>query len=213
MDMANCNRYVGFIVAAALFLCGSSARATMLSLTFTDPVGDNTGLVDVTRLNLVFSNTTGDYTVLVTASPEHPFLGNFRININLFNPDTGSTALLPSYFRDTVHDYYLQIPTTTLTWSGSNPSLGYWKFGDRVATTHLPFGNPDFATAFRTAVSDLPVQPWGVAEDIIAEGGYTTIVPEPGVCGVLVLGIWLFAGRTGRWRASWAPRPRPYRIF
>jgi hypothetical protein len=35
-------------------------------------------------------NSTGHYTILLKTTDTNPFIGDFRININLLNPDTGT---------------------------------------------------------------------------------------------------------------------------
>ena len=49
-----------------------------------DPLGDNTGDIDVKRMVMVFSNVTGDYTIYLKSQGTNKFDGDFRININLF---------------------------------------------------------------------------------------------------------------------------------
>jgi hypothetical protein len=171
-----------FIVTALyslLLASGQNTRADILFFSFNDPFYDQTGTIDVIKMDFTFNNTTGDYEIVLTTDARHPFKGDFRININLFNPDTGTTADDPSLFQDTFNDYHLTSAIYTITLIGTNSRLTSWKSGDRVATTHLPFGNPDGSTAFRTSVGDFPLQSWGEDEDIIAEGEYKTIVPVP----------------------------------
>lgn len=173
-------------IIVTLFV-GYSACASILEFSFDDPIGDHTGLVDVTGLDFSFDNITGNYEAILTADAANMFRGDFRINLNLFNPDTGTTNWIPSFFTDTMNDYSLTSPTNTIILTGVNPNLTQWEIGDRVATTHLPFGSPDGISTSRSSVANLPWEAWGVSEDIIAEGGYTTITPEPGT--VLLFGL------------------------
>jgi len=97
----------------------ATAQAEPLVFSFADPVGDNTGAIDVTAMSFDFDNATGDYTITLTATTANPFVGQFRVNINLFNPDAITIANL---FSDALNDFNLASPTTTsLTLTGTNP--------------------------------------------------------------------------------------------
>ena len=122
-----------------------------LQIAVNDPAGDNTGPIDVLRMTLRFDDVTGAYEIRLHASASAPFLGDFRVNINLFNVDANS------FFQDTVNDYSLTSPTTTLTLTGSSAQLASWSAGDRVHTNSL-FGtpNPPNSTLYRTSVSSVP---------------------------------------------------------
>lgn len=125
-----------------------------LILTVVDPVGDNTGPIDVVDMDMTFSNITGDYMISLTADPSNPFVGVFRININLYNQDTGTTNPFPSFFTDVLNDFDLANPTTQITLSGTNPVLLAWEAGDRVFTNSLEgTGNPDGISLFRSSVN------------------------------------------------------------
>jgi len=146
------------------------AQGPNLTFTFVDPVGDHTGEIDVVSMEFWFSNTTGEYEIVLRANPAFPFSGYFRININLFNPDTGfGTQHYPSVFNDVANDFNLDYTTTTITLSGTNPCLVYWEAGDRVATNSEPFGNPDGTTLFRSTVTNFPIE-FLTNEDAIAYG-------------------------------------------
>jgi alpha-tubulin suppressor-like RCC1 family protein len=138
---------------------------TGLTLVYTDPVGDNTGNIDVTQMLLVFDNTTGDYTITLWATATNPFIGAFRVNINLFNPDTDPDAC---FFQDTIRDFSLATATRRLILTGTNTSLLRWQGGQRVATSSLAgVGNPPGSTWFRSAVMNYPFQ-FMTNEDTIA---------------------------------------------
>ena len=146
------------------------AQGPNLVFTFVDPVGDHTGEIDVVSMAFLFNNATGEYAIVLRADPAAPFHGTFRININLFNPDTGfGTQRFPSVFSDVVNDFDLDHPTTKITLYGTHPCLVYWEAGDRVATNSEPFGNPDGTTLFRSAVTKFPIE-FLTNEDTIAYG-------------------------------------------
>src|SRR5258707_8306806 len=104
------------------FTLVSTAQAR--TLTFTDPVADQTGTIDVIGMVMTFSKT-GHYRIDLTASADHPFVGEFRVNINLYNPAV--TKPSGRFFSDTCtkcevfdpsinhSDFNLTVPTTTLT--------------------------------------------------------------------------------------------------
>jgi uncharacterized repeat protein (TIGR01451 family) len=142
-----------------LLVCFSTqqAAAGLLSILVDDPRGDNTGHIDVTRFELTFEDTTGEYTIELNSSAIAPFVGEFRINVNLFNPDTGTTAKNPSFFSDTFNDFNLGNPTTLMTLTGRDERLLEWNPHDRVYTNSLEnTGNPDDVSLFRSAVASLP---------------------------------------------------------
>src|ERR1044071_1138678 len=74
------------LLVVLTFTLGLTAQAEPLTITFADPVGDHTGAIDVTSMSLAFDNTTGDYTIILMETTANPFVGHFRVNINLYNP-------------------------------------------------------------------------------------------------------------------------------
>ncbi|MCL7960487.1 MAG: hypothetical protein M8861_09865 [marine benthic group bacterium] len=127
-----------------------------LALQVNDPAGDNTGPIDVRKMRLVFDRTTGEYRVVITASKKAPFVGAFRINVNLFNPALG-TARYPSFFSHTMAEFDLTEPLTEIILSGENSALTQWEKGHEVFTNSLDgTGNPDGSSLFRTGVSSEP---------------------------------------------------------
>jgi hypothetical protein len=186
----------GWVVAVAAFgaLASGSAHGTTLSFSFTDAVGDGTATGDLTGMTFVFDDATGDYTITLTADAAHPFMGNLRIDVNLFDPDTGTIDVNPALFQSTLNDFDLTTPTTTIELTGTNARLTHWSVGDRVAANQYPFGNPaGGGTEFRTGTFDLPLSNLnclnGGGDCIGPENAsnFTTIVPEPSV-GVLLGG-------------------------
>lgn len=185
------SRSLGYL-AVLILLAPAGVRADHLALTFVDPLGDSTGRADVIGMTMTFDADTGAYEIVLTADGANPFSGDFRININLFNPDTGTVDQNPSFFEDTFNDFDLPAPLTTIRLAGTNERLISWRAGDRVATTSEVFGNPSGVTLFRSAVGDFPLGPPGVREDIIAQGNtFATVsaVPEPESVASLGLGL------------------------
>jgi len=180
-------RLMGAVIALILTADGI-AHGENLCFSFADPVGDQTGTVDLTSLAVTFDNSTGNYSIALAADPLHPFYGSFRINVNLFNPDTGTTSDFPSFFQDNVKDFDLAVPRTTMTLTGNNSCLLAWDRGDRVSpSTSSGLGNPDGASGFSCNVMDRPfVAPW--PQDNTNGLPYAIIVPEPATLSLLALG-------------------------
>lgn len=199
-----------FFILLFQFLFVSVSYSETLSFSFTDPVGDaflfpgETGpATDVLGLFFTFESDTGAYEITMTSSADNPFIGDVRINVNLFNPDTGTTALNPSFFQDVVNDFSLTTPSTTITLTGSNPNLLAWEAGDRVAACAGPggiipeacsasLGHPDGISAFSTGVinTEFGVPFVNIARDAFQDPPTATItsvasVPldiKPGSC-------------------------------
>jgi hypothetical protein len=145
----------------------NTAQAERLTLSYTDPVGDQTGAIDVTKMTVFFDNATGRYGIVLRSTVANPFVGLFRVNINLFNPDTAPSS---SVFQDAVNDFNLATPTTQLTLRGTNVNLLAWNAGHRVATnTFADLGNPPGSSFFRSTVSSFPIA-FLTNEDAIAFG-------------------------------------------
>ena len=174
-----------FLIIMSILIYCNVANADFLYFSFDDPIGDQAGgyNIDVTRMDFSFDNDTGEYNILLTADAANPFQGDFRININLLNPDTGTTAKNPSFFEHNVDDYYSVSPVSTFTLSGTNSYLLSWEVGDRVATSDIPFGNPDNVFGFRSHAIKLPDF---TAWDNIAVGDFTVINPVPVPSAVLL---------------------------
>lgn len=154
------------------------AGAEMLQVVFSDPVGDPTGDIDAFLATLVFDDATGDYTFFVVATEAQPFLGEFRLNVNLFNPDVGSTACAVAYLSDTVNDFDLAAPVRRVTLTGSSPVLTNWSPGDRVATNDVPFGTPDCNNGFGSGVVALPFQDPYPGDDIAAGNTFAVVLAD-----------------------------------
>ena len=165
-----------FVCATAIGFAAPGAAlspADQLSLTFVDPVGDNTGPIDVTEMSMTFDSSTGAYEIVLTATTAAPFHGPFRINVNLWNP-TAST-----FFSDVLNDFDLSTEVTVMRLTGTNVALLSWRAGDAVATNTLAgLGNPPGATFFRSGVATLPFG-FLTNEDAIAFGPAGSSVIRP----------------------------------
>lgn len=131
-----------------------------------DPVGDNLGNIDVTAMMLSFHPSDGSYRLAITAHPDHPFSGTFRLNVNLFNATLGIAQIY--FFTDTMNDFTLQTPQQSLVLSHIHTALRFWDAGHAIHTNSLAgTGNPSGTSLFRSSVVDLP-DGWWDAEDFIA---------------------------------------------
>ena len=167
---------------AILIFIPTYSMAELIS--WTDPVGDQTGIVDLVGMDFTF-DATGDYTIDLIADEANPFVGDFRININLFN------VTLDELFQDTFNDYSLAVSQTSLTLTGNNLVLSDWLASHTIATSTFDgYGNPPGSTFFRSSAADLPFEPVCTSEDIIGlDGCGTTSVPEPTSLVLVGLGL------------------------
>jgi hypothetical protein len=153
------------------------APAAELTFSFTDPVGDSTGAIDVTHMVVVFDSVTGNFKITLTSTSAQPFVGQFRVNSNLFN----ATRLpLHSYFTDNLKDYNLATAQTKLVLTGTNPNLVFWAAGDTVTTNTQASGgiDPPGVTLYRTSVTNFPIG-FLTNEDAIAYGPSGAAVIRP----------------------------------
>jgi len=152
--------------------------------TFSDPI--DSFHIDLTEMFFEFEKATGDYSIRFTADPAHPFDSDFRINVNLFNPDGSPLAL----FQDHFNDFNLSASTTTMILAGTNAMLLEWSAGDRVAVNWVPFGTPSgtFFTAVSTPLPGMTYTDY-LSLDHLVHDDYAVIqaVPEP--CLMVLLGI------------------------
>ncbi|MCB1738916.1 MAG: PEP-CTERM sorting domain-containing protein [Gammaproteobacteria bacterium] len=169
------------IFSALALLAPGAAFAVVLS--FSDPTGDSTGAVDVIGMDLDINETTGAYEATIRAAAAAPFVGAFRINLNIWN------VSLDEFFQDTFNDYNLGAPQTELVLSGTDANLTDWMASHTIVTTTLAgFGNPSGTSFFRSSVADLPFSGTCVAEDIIGFDGCSTSVPAPAPLALILTG-------------------------
>lgn len=164
------------------------------TITFSDPVGDFSGNIDVTNMVLDFDNS-GNCTIDIDSDSAHPFISEFRINIILFNGTRRET------FRDILNDYTLGSSTLSIQLTGTNPIIGDWLVADAIATSTFDgLGNPSGTPFFRTSVADLPFQGPLVSEDMIGinDRRINAPVPEPSTMLLLGVGLIGIAGATRR---------------
>lgn len=175
-------RVVRLATYTAFLVCLGSMRAStvqaqqLLAFSFTDPVGDQTGAVDV-RSMFLFFDSKGNYQIYLTADSSHPFVGKFRVNINLFNPDAdpndaafsdACTKKCEAGFGGNT-DYDILTPTTKLKIIGRDPVLMHWAAGDRVVTSSFA-GLTPAGLLFRSGVDSFPLT-FLTNEDCIACDG------------------------------------------
>lgn len=140
----------------AMFLVVFAAEAQFLTVSFSDSVGDHLGATDLSRLDFTFDVSSGEYQVVLTATLENPFIERFVVGVNLFNADSGSTALNPSFFHADSETFALGCPVVAYSITGIDPRLQQWKEGDRVAASGPDaLGLPDGFSVFSSGLASL----------------------------------------------------------
>ena len=184
------------LLCSLLLASGQNTQAEILHFSFDDPAGDGypsfgpQTRIDLTDMTFTFNNTTGEFETIYTADAAKPFIGEFRLNTNLFNPSTGTIEQNPSFFSDTMNDFNLTTPTTTIVLTGTNSRLLSWDLGDFVANDDEPFGNPSGGIGgFGSGLTDLEMTNlygYFIGDDL--DSAFTTIVPEPATMLLLAFG-------------------------
>ncbi|HVQ39156.1 MAG TPA: hypothetical protein VMS31_16575 [Pyrinomonadaceae bacterium] len=167
------------IASALLLLCLSvAASAQVPKVVFDDATGEAT-VIDVSRVELRFDPSSGDYAIILTATAAKPFTGQFRINVNLFNPDA---PLGSAFFADTLNDnptsrdglppgfpYRYRDGDTEYILTGRSLALKNWRLGDRVAANSQVYGNPPGTgiNGFSSAVGNDSISP-NQSETVVA---------------------------------------------
>ena len=181
------------VTLLGIFSFAVVSTAQALTVSFTDPVGDQTGTIDVIGMVMTFSKT-GHYKIELTASADHPFLGEFRVNINLYNPSVSPKTRFLSVackncavFDPAVNhsDFNLTVPTTTLTlMTGKSKVLKTWDKGDQVAISSFAgLGSPAGVSVFRSEVANMPFT-FLTNEDTI---GYNNLTADGTTDGVAIV--------------------------
>lgn len=195
------NSVSSILTGIILLLFSPPAEAATISLSFSDPSGDSlTSSGDLSGLEMTFDNATGNYTVVLSTVAGAPFVGAFRINVNLFNPDTGTTNPNPSYFQDVFNDFNLAVPAAQIVLTGTNSRLTSWEVGDRVAANNFPFGNPDGTSSFRTELREIATATNRDSLGLSDETNFTLIMPEPSRALLALIGFGIVSVRRRRRR-------------
>jgi hypothetical protein len=183
------------LILLGIFSITLASTAQALTISFADPVGDQTGTIDVIGMAMTFSKKSGQYLINLTASSDHPFLGEFRVNINLYNPEAPKPSA--RFFSDDCKncgvfdpktnssDFNLVASTTTLTLKkGTSKVLKSWDKGDHVAINSVAgLGSPAGVSFFRSSVDNMPFT-FLTNEDTI---GYNNVTGDGVTDGVAVI--------------------------
>ncbi len=161
-----------------LLIAPLAAAAEQLHVTWPDPTGDYSGVVDITSIRLDFDNVTGSYTITVSSDALAPFLGNFRINVNTLNMDIETSACEQSAFVDNLNDFSFATSATEVVLSGTSSVLTFWESGDEIAANNTPyfFAGPCYPS-FNSGVVELPFIP-ADRRDLV-NFSFATAVPDP----------------------------------
>jgi hypothetical protein len=170
-------------VAGLIGLGSYSALANSMSIVWVDAVGDASPVGDVASATLNFDQT-GAWTAIWKADAAHPFTGNARFNLNLFDLALGNaqTAIAPQVSLDAIHDFGVT-SSAAFSYSGNTPFLASWHVGDQVVT-----GNN---TNFISGVVDLRF-PYP-RDNMVTTSVIMTSVPEPATYALMTLGLVLLA--------------------
>lgn len=200
------NRKFQLLALSTILCVSANANAAMLSFSFQDGIGDQSrsSYSDTSKMSVLFDNLTGDYTITLTATPDHPFSGWIDVNANMVNPDTPVFHMNQSYFFANNNLTNPSTPTTSITLSGTEKSLLWWKIGDRVALSSIPFGIAKDAppSSFSSNVDQGRAFDYGFWST--DEFSYTQIatisaaVPEPETYAMLASGLFLVAAAKRR---------------
>lgn len=181
---------VGLGLGSSTHSALAKPTSTLLGLTYVDPSGDSTGPVDVTGMSMSWDSHQ-NYTITINATSSKPFTGQFRINLNLYDPsapstyDKGAKSFEDLFSRTCKNcpvfdpkvnpsDFDLGTATaTSLTITGKDSILQFWSAGNQVATsTWAGLGNPPGSSLFRSSVAGLPFT-FLTNEDVIGVDGTT----------------------------------------
>jgi len=188
-----------YATAAMLALLCAGAQANTFSVQWQDLAGDGGPVGDVIAVRLVFSDS-GAWTATWQADALHPFSGNARFNLNLFNIALGdlASAPAPQLSLDGFQDFGAA-SSTEFSYSGQAAYLANWHAGDSIST-----GN---ASNFSSgAVSQQ--SPFG-RDSLLTQGRVTSHVPEPS--SVLLTSMALaLAGFTGTSLSLMRRRAKPH---
>lgn len=158
------------VALLAVALSTQLAAAGPLSLQWSDPAGDASPVGDVVGVQLQW-DASGAWTASWTADAAHPFTGNARFNLNLFDTTLGNlaTAVAPQLSLDALHDFG---GSTALVFSytGQSAFLANWHVGDTVSTGN----NSNFISGLVNLGAN------GGRDNMVTQARITGSLPEPG---------------------------------
>lgn len=166
-------------IAGLLCLGAEGALAGNMAVTWNDAAGDPGPVGDAISVQLLF-DSAGSWTTKWYADPVHPFTGNARFNLNLFDTALGDVvaARTSQVNLDGFHDFGAAT-ATFYSYSGTTPFLSRWEVGHQVST-----GNN---TNFISGVVNLNA-PYG-RDNLVTVGTITAAVPEPETYTLVMAGL------------------------
>jgi hypothetical protein len=175
------NGLTSLAVAGLLSLAVGSSFAGTMSVTWADQAGDPGPVGDVVSVQLSF-DSNGSWTANWYADAAHPFTGNARFNLNLFDTALGNvqTAKAPQVSLDGFHDFGLA-KASFYSYSGTTPYLSNWHVGDVVSSGNM--------TNFLSGAVNMN-PPWG-RDNLVTTGVITAAVPEPETWAMMLAGLGL----------------------
>ena len=181
--MISFRRPICHAVFACLLASPLGALALPYSATWNDASGDGPVVGDVVSARLSFDGS-GNWQAVWQASSAHPFTGNLRFNLNLWDLAIGniSTAVAPQLNLVDIADLGSS-SVTTHSYSGFNAFLANWHVGDEIITGDALVNASEH---FNSGIVEL-ASPFG-RDNLIARAVVTGTVPEPGLLGLVLLG-------------------------
>lgn len=208
MPFTHLHRYL--LLSLALCLATTTLNAELLTFSFSDPVGDATGIgPDLIRFSGIIDNETGGYEFRLEATAERPFANEAGSNLIVFsallNADIISDeAPHPGFYNGSYWPTMTSPMTVVIdSFVGSqNSNFKLWQAGHRIAVTDVlgpaPNTTPPAGPNFRVQVlaSDRTL----LGRDVLNPASFVVLqsVPEPSafsLLGILTLSAVAFARR------------------
>jgi hypothetical protein len=182
------------VALCSMLMVANQAFAGTMSVTWNDARGDSGPVGDVVSVQLLF-DSTGSWTAKWYADAEHPFTGNARFNLNLFDKSLGNvvSATAPQVNLDSLHDFGAST-VTFYSYSGKTSYLSKWNVGDQVSS-----GN---TTNFLSGAVGMNY-PYG-RDNLATTATITAAVPEPETYAMVLAGLGLIGFVTWRRKLSQA---------
>ena len=169
------------VLATAAYLAFSSQNlgASPMLIQWSDRLGDFSSVGDVASVHLSF-DSSGAWTAAWYADAAHPFTGNARFNLNLFDTALGNlqSATVPQVNLDDFHNFGSGT-ATFYSYSGNTAYLSNWHVGDTVST-----GN---TTNFLSGVVNMNT-PYG-RDNLVTTGVVSKAVSEPETYPLLLIAL------------------------
>ena len=171
-----------FLALLAVLLTPMAANADLLSVSFSDAIGDTNP--DLIGADLMWDDTSGNFTLDYLFSAAAPFIGTANFNLNMLNGDMDAAD--PNAFvtinRFNATAITSLVETMLITVTGTELGLTSWMAGDRIANNSSIFGLPigiDVSSFLSSGGGDRMDAAFAVVRS----------VPEPGTLALFGIGL------------------------